>query len=101
MGFRRVLRQEGNRSRKWDRCPLTTAQLQTRPSGSPHEFVASRRLEEARRKPFAAPPGSTVIRIAMDIGFFELGRFAARYREHFGETPSATLARGDANQLSH
>ncbi|MDW9386689.1 helix-turn-helix domain-containing protein [Sinorhizobium meliloti] len=26
---------------------------------SPHEFVARRRLEEARRKLLAAPPGST------------------------------------------
>ncbi|WP_156668178.1 AraC family transcriptional regulator [Rhizobium bangladeshense] len=68
---------------------------------SPHEFVARRRLEEARRKLLAAPPGATVTGIAMDIGFFELGRFAARYREQFGETPSATLARGDGHQASH
>lgn len=68
---------------------------------SPHEFITRRRLEEARRKLLAAPPRSTVTGIAMDLGFFELGRFAARYRQHFGETPSATLARGEGHRLSH
>jgi len=68
---------------------------------SPHEFLARRRLEEARRKLLAASPGVTVTEVAMDLGFFELGRFSTRYRRHFGETPSATLAQGEGRALSH
>ena len=42
----------------------------------------------------AAVPETNVTAIATALGFFELGRFSQRYRQHFGETPSATLARG-------
>ncbi len=60
-------------------------------NGSPMEALARRRLRaayDALRNPHA-----TVTQVATDCGFFHLGRFASRYREVFGETPSATLSR--------
>ncbi|WP_051355450.1 helix-turn-helix domain-containing protein [Mesorhizobium erdmanii] len=61
---------------------------------SPYEFLIRRRLEAARQKLLVATPETTVTAIATDLGFFELGRFAERYRHRFAETPSTTLARG-------
>jgi AraC-like DNA-binding protein len=40
--------------------------------------------------------GATVTRVAMQFGFFELGRFAVEYRLTFGESPSVTLRRSSA-----
>lgn len=34
---------------------------------------------------------TTVTAIAMDYGFFELGRFAGQYKAAVGESPSQTL----------
>ena len=34
---------------------------------------------------------TTVTDVAMMFGFFELGRFAGRYRHTYGEVPSETL----------
>jgi AraC-like DNA-binding protein len=61
---------------------------------SPQEFIIRRRLDSARHMLLEAGSDATVTAIAMTLGFFELGRFAQRYRQHFGETPSMTLARG-------
>jgi AraC-like DNA-binding protein len=55
---------------------------------SPQQFIINRRLDEARRQLLTSPK-STVTSIATGLGFFELGRFSQRYRERFGETPSA------------
>jgi transcriptional regulator GlxA family with amidase domain len=60
---------------------------------SPNRFITARRLEAARQKLLSASQGVTVTSIATDLGFFELGRFAERYRQRFGEAPSTTLAR--------
>jgi AraC-like DNA-binding protein len=61
---------------------------------SPQAFITRRRLEAARQMLLRADQEATVTAIAMTLGFFELGRFSQRYRQHFGEPPSATLARG-------
>lgn len=52
-----------------------------------------RRLEAARRVLLRAGEAATVTQAATDLGLYELSRFARRCREHFGESPSATLAR--------
>jgi transcriptional regulator GlxA family with amidase domain len=65
---------------------------------SPKRCVIHDRLNQARRAlcdPHAIR--ATVTDIATEHGFFELGRFAGRYKAVFGETPSATLrAHGQA-----
>ena len=59
---------------------------------SPKQHIIRQRLQAARDALLAAVPGSaTVTDIAMSYGFFELGRFAGRYRHTFGEMPSWTL----------
>jgi AraC family ethanolamine operon transcriptional activator len=61
---------------------------------SPMEFIRRLRMHTARRALLAAQPGgTTVTEIAMTLGFYQLGRFAAEYRASFGELPSATLTR--------
>jgi transcriptional regulator GlxA family with amidase domain len=61
---------------------------------SPKQHVIRQRLQAARAALRAAAPGTaTVTDIAMSYGFFELGRFALRYRHTFGEAPSWTLRR--------
>ena len=59
---------------------------------SPKQYQIRARLFEARRELCEADTLlPTVTDIAMRNGFFELGRFAARYRHAFGERPSDTL----------
>ena len=60
---------------------------------SPRAFIIRRRLEAARQMLLCAGAEATVTDIAMTFGFLELGRFSRRYRQQFGEIPSATLAR--------
>jgi AraC-like DNA-binding protein len=57
-------------------------------------FIKERRLEAANRALLAAEPGETnVTKVALDMGFDQLGRFSADYKIAFGELPSETLAR--------
>jgi AraC-like DNA-binding protein len=52
------------------------------------------RLHEARRLLGNAEPGTTVARVAAEVGYHQFGRFAATYRRLFGELPSETLRAG-------
>ena len=58
---------------------------------SPKQYALKQRLAAAHEALVAAEPGTTVTEVAMTYGFFELGRFAGRYRLTFGEMPSQTL----------
>jgi AraC-like DNA-binding protein len=63
----------------------------------PSRYLAVRRLARARNALLAAEPYETsVTAIAIDLGFWELGRFAGYYRRMFGESPSETLRRRKA-----
>jgi transcriptional regulator GlxA family with amidase domain len=59
---------------------------------SPKQYTIVQRLRAVRAALQAADPKTTTVTdVAMAYGFFELGRFAGRYRLAFGESPSATL----------
>jgi transcriptional regulator GlxA family with amidase domain len=58
---------------------------------SPKRFMLTERLQGVRRALRDASGGpATVTEAATDHGFYELGRFAAAYRDAFGEAPSET-----------
>jgi AraC-like DNA-binding protein len=62
---------------------------------TPMQYLRTARLEAAHRDLRAADPtlGDTVGEIAQRWGFAQLPRFAAAYREQYGEYPSQTLRR--------
>jgi methylphosphotriester-DNA--protein-cysteine methyltransferase len=61
---------------------------------SPRSYLALRRLHAVRRRLLRqGPPDTTVADVLVQHGIWEFGRFAARYRRQFGETPSETLGR--------
>jgi AraC-like DNA-binding protein len=65
---------------------------QTQLGVSPTQYLLLRRMSMARRALREADPEVTrVTDVATEFGFLELGRFAVKYREIFGETPSSTL----------
>ena len=60
----------------------------------PSAWFRVRALHGARRELTSANRSQTsVTEIAMNWGFWHLGRFAGTYRRHFGEHPSETLKR--------
>lgn len=67
----------------------------------PKRFVMRIGLEQVRRALlFASQVRGAVTRAATERGFFELGRFAAAYRELFGECPSETVRRAVARPIA-
>lgn len=59
---------------------------------SPMAYVHEVRLQRVHRQLRAAAPGTTTVtQVAHAWGFVHLGRFARRYRERYGESPSQTL----------
>ena len=59
---------------------------------SPRRFMQICTLNKARaRLTRATPENSTVTQIAADLGEWDVGRFAMRYKKEFGESPSVTL----------
>ncbi len=63
----------------------------------PKRYLMLRELHLIRRILNAgAPADATVADVLVRHGIWEFGRFAGRYRSHFGELPSATLKRARA-----
>jgi AraC family ethanolamine operon transcriptional activator len=59
---------------------------------SPKRCMLAERLQGVRRAlSYSGTRPTTVTSIATNYGFYELGRFAAAYKEAFGEAPSETL----------
>jgi len=100
---RAINRLEGEFSRAWTVGELAAASgvgrralqkhFQRFVGKSPMEFLRDLRLAEARRQLLGAAPQADVAEIAGACGLGHLGRFASRYRERYGESPSATLRR--------
>lgn len=63
----------------------------------PKRYLMLRQLHRVRRALTAGAPASlTVADVLADHGIWDFGRFAGRYRGHFGELPSQTLSRARA-----
>jgi AraC-like DNA-binding protein len=61
----------------------------------PLTYLRHRSLNRSRLRLLAGDPRwDSVTNVAMDSGFSHLGRFAASYRQLFGEAPSVTLWTG-------
>ncbi len=63
---------------------------------SPSRFLLALRLQGVRRELMEAGPGSSIQTVAPRYGFWHLSRFAQFYREAFGELPSETCRRIEA-----
>ena len=60
---------------------------------SPREMLSEIRLENAHALLLTPKAWTTVTDVAFGCGFAHLGRFAAAYRQRYGESPSETLSR--------
>jgi len=61
----------------------------------PQEYARLRRLHLVNKAlQLASPDSHTVTQVAMNHGFYHLGRFSGYYKHMFGESPNATLRLG-------
>jgi transcriptional regulator GlxA family with amidase domain len=74
--------------------------FESRRGMSPMRFVTERRLAEARRLLTQVGGRDDVTSIALGMGFNHTGRFAALYRQAFGESPSQSLRRSRRQPLA-
>jgi transcriptional regulator GlxA family with amidase domain len=58
---------------------------------SPMRYITNIRFERAHSALKGAGRNSHVTDIAMEWGFYQLGRFSQEYKKRYGETPSETL----------
>lgn len=63
---------------------------------TPLQMLRDIRLERARADLLLGAPGTSVTTVALNWGFDHFGRFAANYRQRFGEAPRETLQRARA-----
>jgi AraC family ethanolamine operon transcriptional activator len=69
---------------------------------SPNAFVRLSRMNRLRRRLLnSAPESTSITEAASALDFSELGRLAVEYRQLFGESPSATLARRRTSAAVH
>jgi len=66
---------------------------------SPRDYLLAVRLANARRRLTLDDQAASVTVAAFDCGFRDLGYFAAKYREKYGELPSETLREAQGRQL--
>jgi transcriptional regulator GlxA family with amidase domain len=64
---------------------------------SPTRWIKRERLQGVHDALIDESMAATVTSVAADFGFYELGRFAAVYRDAFGEAPSDTLRASGRN----
>ncbi len=67
-------------------------EFRRRAGTTPSAYVRGLRLEFARER-LVQGGGATVLDVAVQCGFGHAGRFAAAYRERFGEAPAETVRR--------
>ncbi len=66
---------------------------------APKQYLMLRQLHQLRRILAAQPADDTTVAdVLTRHGIWEFGRFSGRYRRHFGELPSETLARARAGR---
>lgn len=68
---------------------------------APMQLLRDLRMDRVHRELVEANANANVTRIALNWGFEHLGRFAAVYRQRYGESPRETLRRSRSGSRPH